>query len=363
MKRSILIITTTDFSRSPVGGRHESEEIARGLQANGYSCRIISADMLPPPVYTKERIFRFFCRRVKKSLFRSYLSLGKAVSDYALSLARPDIILSRDIFCSLHLAGKRIPVIQDVTSRISDSKYETGRITKNEYHKMQLLEQEVYAKASLIIAKDRRLKDYLGDYVDHRKIHVLYPPIPDYFRPKNNKNSLKDLFGLGVGGKIILFNPTRIVAQKGFAIVERLTQSLRQYRFLVTFRTGGMNRFNTTATGVLSREILPDIYSAADLVLVPSLKLGAHTEGISQIALEAMLCCTPVIASDVGGLREHKNYLILTQPTHAAFLGAIKNFFRREKDLSRLESARRYAARFYSSVYIKRYINLIERLF
>src|SRR6185436_17467819 len=43
---------------------------------------------------------------------------------------------------------------------------------------------------------------------------------------------------------------------------------------------------------------LPDLYRAADLVGVPS-----YNESFGLVALEAPACGTPVVATDVGGLR------------------------------------------------------------
>jgi D-inositol-3-phosphate glycosyltransferase len=49
--------------------------------------------------------------------------------------------------------------------------------------------------------------------------------------------------------------------------------------------------------GKRSQDSLPYYYSAADVVIVPS-----HYESFGMVALEAMACGTPVVASQVGGL-------------------------------------------------------------
>jgi D-inositol-3-phosphate glycosyltransferase len=61
-----------------------------------------------------------------------------------------------------------------------------------------------------------------------------------------------------------------------------------------------------TFLGARSQETLPWYYSAADVVVVPS-----HYESFGMVALEAMACGTPVIASCVGGLK----YTVLHEVT------------------------------------------------
>ncbi|MEG3879852.1 glycosyltransferase family 1 protein [Microcoleus sp. herbarium7] len=78
----------------------------------------------------------------------------------------------------------------------------------------------------------------------------------------------------------------------------------------------------TSFPGGLSREILPAYYAAADVCVVPS-----HYEPFGLVAIEAMACSTPVVASDVGGLKytvvPGETGLLAPPKNEAAFAGAI----------------------------------------
>lgn len=74
-----------------------------------------------------------------------------------------------------------------------------------------------------------------------------------------------------------------------------------EQRRLDRLRTEAGLAASVTFVGAQPHDHLPDYYAAADLVAVPS-----HYESFGMVALEAMACGVPVVASGVGGL----SYLI-----------------------------------------------------
>ena len=93
--------------------------------------------------------------------------------------------------------------------------------------------------------------------------------------------------------------------------------------------------------GAVPQDDLPRYYNAADVCVVPS-----FYESFGLVAVEALACGTPVIASQVGGLpkvvRHGENGLLVPERTPAAFAAAIGRLYR--DDAARLALAARARA-------------------
>lgn len=85
----------------------------------------------------------------------------------------------------------------------------------------------------------------------------------------------------------------------------------------------------TLFPGLLSHEVLPLYYAAADVCVIPS-----HYELFGLVAIEAMACGTPVVASDVGGLKftviPEETGLLVPPEDRAAFAAAIDRILKDE---------------------------------
>jgi D-inositol-3-phosphate glycosyltransferase len=77
---------------------------------------------------------------------------------------------------------------------------------------------------------------------------------------------------------------------------DEVSDNLEMSRIKALAEKAGLSEL-VTFLGKKSQESLPYYYSAAEAVVVPS-----HYESFGMVALEAMACGTPVVASQVGGL-------------------------------------------------------------
>ncbi|MBW4421263.1 MAG: glycosyltransferase family 1 protein [Myxacorys californica WJT36-NPBG1] len=80
---------------------------------------------------------------------------------------------------------------------------------------------------------------------------------------------------------------------------------------------------HTTFAGRVGHDLLPLYYTAADVCVIPS-----HYEPFGLVAIEAMACGTPVVASNVGGLKfsvvSEETGLLVPPQNEVAFATAIE---------------------------------------
>ncbi len=177
--------------------------------------------------------------------------------------------------------------------------------------------KETLKEADRIITVSNATKEYvlsLGAKPD--KIKVIHNGVDlNHFRHLPGKREeMRAKFGIPKNAKVAI-TVRRLVYKNGIdTLIESANLAIKKNPNLVFLVVGkgpdqngvqtrirelGIEK-NFRLAGFVSDEDLPFCYNAADFFVLPS-KSG---EGLPLVALEAMACGLPVIATDVGGIRE-----------------------------------------------------------
>jgi D-inositol-3-phosphate glycosyltransferase len=202
-------------------------------------------------------------------------------------------------------------------------------------------EKQLVENCHRIVAATQREVTELGHYYDADPDKITVIPCGvnlNRFQPVNKPAARKKL-GFDNDEKILLY-VGRFSALKG---IDRLLHAMRHLRRHTSLRLviiGGDGRTAPDSiefqrlssesgmenrilfTGRIEQDDLPPYYSAADLLVVPS-----YHESFGLVALEALACGTPVIATEVGAMGsiicEGKTGRVVTDPKPAALANAI----------------------------------------
>jgi glycosyltransferase involved in cell wall biosynthesis len=223
-----------------------------------------------------------------------------------------------------NLAGRvfRVPTLMLVCSPVERyyscrKKFSRGN---KRYRRFEALSLQVLARINALIGQQYVvLSDHLAKIVRHHGANTSIEIIPVYgvdtalFQPSTEpKLELKKRLGLPTTGSVIFFS-SRIAPEKDS---ETLLDAFRllldkELDIWLLHRSGGYQRFLEAAKeyGVAHRVIatdavhphsqLPIDYQASDLCVQAS-----REEGLGFSPLEALACEVPVVAADVGGLKE-----------------------------------------------------------
>jgi D-inositol-3-phosphate glycosyltransferase len=220
----------------------------------------------------------------------------------------------------------RVPVIQ-MFHTLGELKHRVARSDEQREHPMRVpTEREIMRAADRIIAATARDQEQMVSLYGASPFKMRIIPCGvdlELFRP-HDKARAREQIGIDPQSKLVLFvgrmEPLKGIDDLLHAIAHLLADHHMPCNSVSLSLIGGSaedhpDRINAemarlmrlrdelglnemvTFLGAQGQDVLPLYYSAADVVVMPS-----HYESFGMVALEAMACGTPVVASDVGGL-------------------------------------------------------------
>jgi len=266
---------------------------------------------------------------------------------YKLNKTRYNILNPQSIFSmnSILLINESffVPKILTIHGYATYEAESAGLIrTERERDFYMQLEYRAYKNADLILTVDSNIKEYIAA-IDKgfRDKTVVWPNSVKniFFISQTMRSQFKvqtrERLGINEDAFVILC-PRRLVPKNGVLIPLKSLISLpRVENIFLIYAGDGMLRKNIEKMipdwlkkriiilGNIDHNEMPRIYSIADVVVIPSVLDKGVEEATSISALEAAAVGIPIIASDIGGLKEvFKSYdnAILVEPNNVQAL-------------------------------------------
>lgn len=119
---------------------------------------------------------------------------------------------------------------------------------------------------------------------------------------------------------------------------------------------------------IKNRELLRQIYSISDMLIMPNIAIEGDSEGFGIVALEASMNKVPVVAFDVDGVsdavKNGENGLLIKEGDNEGFAEAVKGLFENEKRRTELGArARKFVQQNYDwDILIDKYIEVLKKV-
>lgn len=187
----------------------------------------------------------------------------------------------------------------------------------------------------------------------------------NFFKPQDKIKAKREV---GFENKFVVSFFGRLVEEKGIKV---LIDAIKLANKKITFAIYGEGPLvnlvervakenkNVVYMKIIPPEDLPLHYSAADLVIMPSL----HEEGFGRVAAGSLFCGTPVIASNRGALPDVVNDSVgkIINPTSEEIAKAVNFYFSNRQALRRCAlNARKYALSKFSKKNAEEIIRVFE---
>ena len=296
-----ILMVSNEFPPSIGGVQTHVDELSRALVGLGHQVDVLTR--------LKNGGHPVFEESFGVHIHRASLAVTHLIYDWQMLRKAKEIINQRDIEL-VHVHGMRpltacgklsLPIVFTNHTSSFMKRFSKGG---SQHRKMlrQLDNATLVTAPSMVLAEATRQTGYEGP------VHFVSNGV-DVNRFFPDRSSFRESLGIAENDFVILFSG-RLHKIKGIDILEKALKVLHSLGIHLIVAGDGSERghFEKAAEeylgtghvhmlGAVANTTMPDVYRAADLLVLPSLM-----EATSIAGLEAMACGLPVIGTRVGGL-------------------------------------------------------------
>lgn len=305
-----ILITSLGFFPNIGGLETHLSDLVTEVAKNKIKCHVLTYQPLTTDIHAKyyeksksisiirlPKFGRFFYN-LTNTPFLEFLYLFPG-----MFLSIPIILLKNPKIKTIHSHGLICGIASVMWSKIFNKKVITtthSNYTFSNNSVFTIVSKIMFRHSDIILCLSNFSKNEVVQLgIDQNKIHVFRYWIDlETFKPSKEAKRV-----LSWDGFNLLF-VGRLVKEKGIFELLDAKKQLNKKINVHFIGTGPLesivkasgNRFH----GKISQNYIANYYSAADLVIVPSV----HDEGYGRVILESLACGTPVVASNRGGISE-----------------------------------------------------------
>jgi glycosyltransferase involved in cell wall biosynthesis len=351
----VLLVGMAQVSERPGGGNRYLEDLGRSLTNLGATTRTLVLGDQPPtdPAVT-------LVGGPDQPVWRRVLGFAREIA----RLAKETDVLNTHfalygVAASLSRRGRALPLVVNFQGPWAQESAVAGAGGRLAQRFKKAIEAYHYRRADALITLSQDFADLLvTDYgVARHKISVIKPGVDLVtFAPGSAVEARRRLDLPEAGFMAVAVR--RLTARMGLEELIRAWSLLPAPAHLIIAGEGSererLERLiddlemadRIQLLGRVEDELLPRLYQAGDVSVVPSLAL----EGFGLVVLESLACGTPVIASDTGGMAEVLPLLSsnsLVAPGDVSALSArLRRVMERPQDEPTPMACRRFAEQF-----------------